>query len=333
MPGLARAARVRRASTSAGLLDTRTGAPVGAGAGGEHVYLLVRDGADVERFLRDLHERCWLHGLGWFLVGAAGQLLERSVVDRMVGAPERLVFEGAPVLEPPLGQDLAARAPAWFDGEALDTRAACPPLTRVERARVAELKEAAKAALAPEAAAARAVADEALARRLAERLGVPPATALRMAEARHRGVLLPHVELAFDDGAIGAGHRGRGAARARALRRRDARRPAGGRGLRPGQGQGDAPRRRVALDPLLRARPHDYELKLDAAALEAALRGAEPPAAAVDAYVRLLPEAELEPDEEARLSELVRELSGVGARPLAARLRAERERAGARRAG
>ena len=50
----------------------------------------------------------------------------------MVGAPERLVFEGAPVLEPPLGQDLAARAPEWSDGEALDTRAACPPLTRVE---------------------------------------------------------------------------------------------------------------------------------------------------------------------------------------------------------
>ena len=66
VPALARAARVRRASTSAGLLDLRTGAPVGAAAGGEHVYVLVRDGADVERFLRDLHERCWLHGFGWF---------------------------------------------------------------------------------------------------------------------------------------------------------------------------------------------------------------------------------------------------------------------------
>jgi hypothetical protein len=109
----------------------------------------------------------------------------------MVGAPERLVFEGAPVLEPPLGQDRAARAPEWFDGEALDTRAACPPLTRVERAKVAELKEAARAVLAPEAAAVRAAADRALAASLAERHGVPPATALRLAEARHRGVCCP----------------------------------------------------------------------------------------------------------------------------------------------
>jgi hypothetical protein len=173
-PDLARAARVGRASTSARLIDLRTGAPAGAGAGGEHVYLLVRDGADAERFLRDLHERCWLHGFGWILVGAAGQLLERSVVDRMVGAPERLVFEGAPVLEAPLGQDRAARAPEWAAGEALDTRAACPPLTRVEKARVAELKEAARVALAPEARRVRAASDEALAGRVAERHGVAP---------------------------------------------------------------------------------------------------------------------------------------------------------------
>ncbi len=64
VPGLVGAARVRRASTSAGLIDLRTGTPADAGAGGgEHVYLLVRDGADIERFLRDLHERCWLKGL------------------------------------------------------------------------------------------------------------------------------------------------------------------------------------------------------------------------------------------------------------------------------
>jgi hypothetical protein len=203
VPGLVRAARVRRASTSAGLIDTRTGAAVGGGAGGEHVYLLVRDGVDVERFLRDLHERCWLGGLGWFLVGAVGQLLERSAVDRTVGALERLVFEGAPVLNPPLGQDRAARVPEWYDGEALDTRGSCPPLTRVERAKVAELKAAARAVLAPEAAAVRVAADRALAASLAERHGVPPATVLRMVEARHRAVLSPHVELAFDDPGIG----------------------------------------------------------------------------------------------------------------------------------
>ena len=46
-----------------------------------HVYVLVKDGADIDRFLRTLHERCWLAGFGWHMLGAGGQLLERSIVD------------------------------------------------------------------------------------------------------------------------------------------------------------------------------------------------------------------------------------------------------------
>ena len=51
-------------------------------------------GADSERFLRALHDRCWLAGLGWMMVSASGALLERSIVDRMVGGAERLVLIG-----------------------------------------------------------------------------------------------------------------------------------------------------------------------------------------------------------------------------------------------
>jgi hypothetical protein len=127
LPQLAGAARVIRRSTSAGLYRADTGEPL-PGSGGEHVFVLVRDGSDIERFLRTLHDRCFRHGFGWYLVGAAGQLLERSLVDRVVGSPERLVFEGPPVLDPPLMQDQAARRPVATGGEALDTRAACPPL-------------------------------------------------------------------------------------------------------------------------------------------------------------------------------------------------------------
>ena len=193
-PGSAAPAPAPACSTRA---PGRRSAPA---AGGEHVYLLVRDGADVERFLRDLHERCWLHGFGLVRWSAPRASCSSAASwTGWSGRPSAWSSRARPVLEPPLGQDLAARAPAWSDGEALDTRAACPPLTRVERARMAELKEAARAALAPEAAAVRAAADKAFADRLAERHRVPSATALRMAEARHRGVLLPHVELAFDD--------------------------------------------------------------------------------------------------------------------------------------
>jgi hypothetical protein len=84
IPKLGGIARLARASTSAGLNHRGTGAPV-PGSNGEHVYLSVRDVADSARFLKELHDRCWLAGYGWMMVGAGGQLLERSIVDRTVG--------------------------------------------------------------------------------------------------------------------------------------------------------------------------------------------------------------------------------------------------------
>ena len=88
LPGLANVERLERSSTSAGLYYSRNGKRVDIpGSDGVHVYPFVKDGADFEQFLRVLHERCWLKGLGWFVVGAAGQLLDRSIVDRMVGSP------------------------------------------------------------------------------------------------------------------------------------------------------------------------------------------------------------------------------------------------------
>ena len=83
-PGLAKAERVSRASTSSGLFRSDSGEPL-SGSGGAHHFVLVKDGADIARFLLDLHDRCWLNGWGWHLIGGAGQLLERSLVDRMVG--------------------------------------------------------------------------------------------------------------------------------------------------------------------------------------------------------------------------------------------------------
>jgi hypothetical protein len=103
-PELQGIARVTRRSTSSGLFRMDTGERL-PGSDNSHTYIAVCDGADVDRFLRTLHDRCWLAGFGWMMVGAGGQLLERSIVDRMVGGPERLVFEGPPVLVPPLAQD------------------------------------------------------------------------------------------------------------------------------------------------------------------------------------------------------------------------------------
>ena len=79
--------------------------------------------------------RWWRAGLGWYVVGKAGQLLERSIVDRAVCAAERLVFEANPELEPPLAQE--KREATIHDGAPLDTRAACADLSGAE---AAELK-------------------------------------------------------------------------------------------------------------------------------------------------------------------------------------------------
>src|SRR4029077_8646323 len=57
MAGPAQAARVTRASTSAGLWRIDTGEAL-PHSGGEHHYILAVDGADIDRALRTLHDMC-----------------------------------------------------------------------------------------------------------------------------------------------------------------------------------------------------------------------------------------------------------------------------------
>jgi hypothetical protein len=196
-PGLRRAARVSRASTSSGLFRTDTGTQL-CGSGGFHHYILVKDAGDIERFLRDLHDHCWQHGLGWHQIGRAGQLLDRSLVDRMVAYGERLCFEGAPIIEPPLAQDVTKRTPDVFEGEAVDTELVVPRLNEYERQRVKEAKAASAEALGRAATEIRAQQDRTLAERISTKSGMPIISASRLVAARHRGVLLPHLDLDFD---------------------------------------------------------------------------------------------------------------------------------------
>ena len=171
LPKLAATARLLRRSTSAGLFRTDTGEQL-PGSDGLHGFVAVQDGADVERFLKTLHARCWLAELGWQMVGAGGQLLERSIVDRMVGAPERLVFEGAPILEPPLAQNRESRQPVTRAGGTLDTISACPPLTILEQFKLRELRAREAQKLAPESFKAREAFIDEQATSLANRTGL-----------------------------------------------------------------------------------------------------------------------------------------------------------------
>jgi hypothetical protein len=171
-PELVSAARVSRASTSAGLCRTDTGEPI-AGSNGMHHYVLVQDGGDIERFLKDLHDRCWSHGFGWHMIGRAGQLLDRSIVDRMVGFGERLCFEGAPFIVPPLAQDAAQRVPEACEGSAIDSARALPRLSEYERHRVNGAKEESRKALGKSAAQVREKHDKELAEKISVKSGCP----------------------------------------------------------------------------------------------------------------------------------------------------------------
>jgi hypothetical protein len=329
LPELEDVARLTRRSTSAGLFRADTGTRLPS-SDGLHVYVAVRDGTEIERFLKALHARCWLAGLGWLMVGAGGQLLERSIVDRMVGAPERLVFEGGPVLDPPLRQDKASRRPIAVEGEALDTLAACPPLSAVEQSRLRELQAKWSHRLADEQARARAAFISQHARRLVER-GMSEQAAAHTVARWCDGVLLPNLVLPFDDPELagctvadviadpdrfvgvtladpleGVAY---GTCKARVMRRADG-------------------------SLLLHSFAHGravYELKLDAAAARAALEKASEERA-VGLFIELALAADLNPADIDALRRLAAKKSGLGLRELSHLLKEAQAQRAAREA-
>lgn len=202
IPALASAGLLRRASTSAGLRNLDTGKAL-EGSGGEHIYVAVQDASDIPRATKVLHQRLWLSGLGWILLGKVGQKLERSIADQSVGSPERLVFEGPPVLVPPLGQCKRAREPVVHEGEVIDTRKVLPNLTPQEKARLEVLVRQQKNEREAEAKELRDRHDERLSEELSQTAGVPVEQARQQVAQRHSGKLLPLHPLLFDDAMLG----------------------------------------------------------------------------------------------------------------------------------
>jgi hypothetical protein len=287
---------------------------------------MIRNGTDVERFLKTLHVRLWLAGFGWLMIGTGGQVLERSIVDRMVGGAGRLVFEGPPILLPPLAQDTEARKPVAFDGDALDTFAVCPPLTIVEQAAYRKALARARDALAPDIAAARASFVAEQAERLATRQGITVAHATRVVEGQIAGVLLPDFELPFDDPELA------GTTVAQVLADPD--RFVGETLADPLEG---IPYGRCKAKIMRRADGSlwihsfahgrtTYDLKLDFASAATALRGAAADAVP-DLYVQLVMTADLTQAEVQRLREIASNGADIGKRALDAVLKEARKAA------
>ncbi|SHN66588.1 hypothetical protein [Bradyrhizobium erythrophlei] len=327
LPGLRGASYMQRRSTSAGLLRADTGGRL-PGSKGLHVYVAVKDSADIERFLKTVHDRCWLGGFGWLMVGAGGQLLDRSIVDRMVGAPERLVFEGAPVLVPPLTQNEEERRPHVFEGVVIDTLEICPPLSLREIAELNKLRAIAEQRLAPAAAQARETFVEEQTERLIKRTGMSKREATRVVECQIGGTLLPDLELQFDDDALA------GTTVADVLK--DPTKFVGETLADPLEGVGygtcKAKIMRKADGSLwINSFAHGrttYDLKLDVRAIRAALDNASKDEV-VGKFIDLALQADLDAVELEQLLGLASERSGLGHRVIARTLKGARTKAAA----
>ena len=330
LPELKGVARLTRRSTSAGLSRADTGAAL-PGSDGLHVYVAVKDGTDIERFLKTLHLRCWMAGLGWLMVGAGGQLLERSIVDRMVGAPERLVFEGGPVLDPPLRQDRDSRRPAAVEGDVLNTVVACPPLSIVELSRLETLQARWTQRLAGEAGKARRAFIQRQAQALAAAKGMAIGEAEKVIARQCEGVLLPDLVLPFDEPELG------GATVADVIA--DPARFEGATLADPLEGVAYGickaqVQRRVDGSLWIHSFAHGrtiYELKRDAAAVRAALERADK-AKVVELFLDLALTADLNAVEIDALRRMVAEKGEIGLRELSAALKAAQAKRAAEQA-
>lgn len=113
---------VRTYSSSSAVYDSKTG-QVLKPASGFHIWMVVKDGSDIQRFGEVLEKRLWLNGLGYIKVSRRNaNLLTRTIVDTAVFSPERLCFEaGAVVTDDRIVQNLPK--PEWNERplQVLDT--------------------------------------------------------------------------------------------------------------------------------------------------------------------------------------------------------------------
>jgi hypothetical protein len=193
-PELAECGRVYRESTSSNLSHNGHSWP---GSGGAHGFIGVVDATDIPRATKVLAQKEWLKGYGWIAISRAGSLLVRGPIDEAVASPERLIFEGAPIVVPPLAQ--GPRGARVVGGSLLDTRQALPELTLEEQHKVTALIDAAKRAAEPEAARVKALWMDA---RVAElvRKGVSESKAREVVKRQFdTHVLTPENRVYFDE--------------------------------------------------------------------------------------------------------------------------------------
>ena len=125
------------------------------GVRGQRVYILVKDGRDINRALRALAERLWLAGHGWIKVSKSGAKLKRTLVDLALANPVQPDFAAGAVCYYPFEQ--RSQQKLIGAGGPLDTGTAIPALRLRERNLLDKIYKAADDAAEDESRAARAL--------------------------------------------------------------------------------------------------------------------------------------------------------------------------------
>ncbi|MFQ3251745.1 MAG: hypothetical protein ACI9U6_000019 [Loktanella salsilacus] len=133
---------------------------------GVHGYFLIDDVSQSKAALNNLQTRAWTMGLAWIALSKSGAQLVRSIFDTAVGSPERLVFEAAPIIMPPLMR--RPRADMVHDA---DVTLAVPFVSDFVFARAQKAEAVARQAIAPKAKKVEADFVNERARALAKKTG------------------------------------------------------------------------------------------------------------------------------------------------------------------
>ncbi len=165
-PAFATAARIIRASVSAGVIIK--GGKATVKETGHHRYFIASSGRHAERFVQILADRLMLEGFLWGKIADTGTVLPRTLFDVVASQDSsRLVYEADAIL---VGDELAyaprAREPTVTPGGLLDVERIAP-LSEVERGQLAAKIDKLKRSLEPQAAEQRKRWQE---KRIAERV-------------------------------------------------------------------------------------------------------------------------------------------------------------------
>ena len=157
-----------------------------------HIYFIVKNGTDIPRFMQVLFDRLWLEGHGWFIISKAPALLRRGLIDASVGSPERLIYEGSPLL----GKGIKQRRskPELIPGGMLDTFL-LPDLSKDEQKKLQALIEQKRQEIQPELDKAVSLKAD----RLSKEQNISRQQALHIVSQHQEGILDDELTLYFKE--------------------------------------------------------------------------------------------------------------------------------------